>query len=52
MTEIDSIVIAPLADRPWLLSRIYEIAETWPAFIPHDPVGEALLSRVAEDFPH
>ncbi|WP_031044143.1 hypothetical protein [Streptomyces sp. NRRL F-5650] len=52
MTETDSIVITPLAERPSLLSRIYEIAETWPAFIPHDPVAEALLSRVAEDFPH
>ncbi|MEV6175606.1 hypothetical protein [Streptomyces sp. NPDC052015] len=51
MTEIDSIVITTLAERPSLLPRMYEIAETWPAFIPHDPVGEALLSRVAEDFP-
>jgi GNAT superfamily N-acetyltransferase len=52
VTEIDDIVITPLADRPALLSRIYGITETWPAFIPHDPVAEALLSRVAEDFPH
>jgi GNAT superfamily N-acetyltransferase len=51
VTEGDSIVITTLAERPSLLPRIYEIAETWPAFIPHDPVGEALLSRVAEDFP-
>nr|WP_240449035.1 N-acetyltransferase [Streptomyces harenosi] len=49
---MDRIVITPLADRPSLLSRIYEITDTWPAFIPHDPVAEALLSRVAEDFPH
>jgi GNAT superfamily N-acetyltransferase len=52
VTETDSIVITPLAERPSLISRYYEIAETWPAFIPHDPVAEALLSRVAEDFPH
>lgn len=51
MADKDSIVITPLAERPSLLPRIYEIAETWPAFIPHDPVGGALLSRVAEDFP-
>ncbi|MEV6117758.1 N-acetyltransferase [Streptomyces sp. NPDC052109] len=51
MAETDSIVITPLAERPSLLSHIYEIAETWPAFVPHDPVAEALLSRVAEDFP-
>ncbi|MFJ9930073.1 MULTISPECIES: N-acetyltransferase [Streptomyces] len=49
---MDSIVITPLVERPSLISRIYEITETWPAFIPHDPVAEALLSRVAEDFPH
>ncbi|MGW2234032.1 N-acetyltransferase [Streptomyces sp. NPDC001759] len=51
MTDIDSIVITTLAERPSLRSRMYEIAETWPAFIPHDSVGEALLSRVSEDFP-
>ncbi|MGW3492972.1 N-acetyltransferase [Streptomyces sp. NPDC001020] len=34
-----------------MASRIYEIAETWPAFIPHDPVASALLSRVVEEFP-
>ncbi|MET7906436.1 hypothetical protein ABZS86_35305 [Streptomyces sp. NPDC005355] len=33
-------------------ARVYEIADTWPAFIQHEPVAGALLSRVAEDFPH
>ncbi|MFJ9668972.1 N-acetyltransferase [Streptomyces sp. NPDC101219] len=45
-------MITPLDERPALLPRLYEIADTWPAFIPHDPVGEALLGRVAEDFLH
>ncbi|MEV4442918.1 N-acetyltransferase [Streptomyces sp. NPDC049577] len=49
---MDSILITSLAERPSLVSRIYEISETWPAFIPHDPVAGALLGRVAEDFPH
>ncbi len=52
MTDTDSIRITPLAERPSLIARVYEIADTWPAFTPHDPVAGALLSRVAEDFPH
>ncbi|MEV5004940.1 hypothetical protein AB0K74_41430 [Streptomyces sp. NPDC056159] len=51
MTDIDSIVITSLAERPSLASRVYEIAETWPAFIPNDPVAGALLGRVVEEFP-
>jgi len=51
VTELNSLVITPLAERPSLLPSMYEIADTWPAFVPHDPVAEALLSRVAEDFP-
>src|SRR5690606_2217654 len=52
VTDHDSTVITPLDERPSLIPRLYEIADTWPAFIPHDPVAEALLGRVAEDFPH
>ncbi|MEU5536834.1 N-acetyltransferase [Streptomyces sp. NPDC020362] len=48
---MDSILITPLAERPSLTSRMYEIAENWPAFIPQDPVAGALLDRVVEDFP-
>lgn len=51
VTHMDSILITSLAERPALKSRIYEITETWPAFIPHDPVADALLSRVVEEFP-
>ncbi|MFF2809635.1 N-acetyltransferase [Streptomyces sp. NPDC058000] len=51
MTDIDSIRITTLAERPSLIPRIYEITETWPAFIPHDPVATAFLGRVPEDFP-
>lgn len=51
MADIEGIRITPLAERPALIPRIYEIAETWPAFIPHDPVAGALLGQVAEDFP-
>lgn len=52
MTEKDSIVITPLVERPSLASRMYGIADSWPAFTSHDPVADSLLSRVVEDFPH
>ncbi|WP_247698384.1 hypothetical protein [Streptomyces sp. RK75] len=48
----DSIRITPLAERPELTGRLYDIAEDWPAFIAHDQVAAALLQRVPEDFPH
>lgn len=47
----DGIEIGPLAARPELTSRLYDIAENWPAFVPHDLVAATLLGRVAEDFP-
>lgn len=34
-----------------LVPRLYEMHETWPAFMTHDPIGEALLGRVPEEFP-
>ncbi|MFC6063516.1 hypothetical protein [Streptomyces ochraceiscleroticus] len=51
VTDTDRIRITPVAERPALLPRLYEFADTWPAFIPHDPVADALLGRVAADFP-
>ncbi|MFH8369369.1 N-acetyltransferase [Streptomyces sp. NPDC018031] len=51
MTDIDTIEITSLADRPGLTGRVYEIADTWPAFIAAEPVANALLSRVPAEFP-
>ncbi|WKX73207.1 N-acetyltransferase [Streptomyces sp. XD-27] len=51
MTDISALTITSLADRPSLISRVYEINETWPVFTPHDLVGSGLLSRVVEEFP-
>ncbi|MGW0732083.1 hypothetical protein [Streptomyces sp. NPDC002851] len=48
---IDGLEIGSLAARPWLTGRLYDIAEDWPAFVPHDLVASTLLGRVAEDFP-
>ncbi|WP_243083645.1 N-acetyltransferase [Streptomyces sp. 891-h] len=48
----DGVRITPLAERPELTGRLYEIDEDWPAFIAHDLAASALLHRVPEDFPH
>jgi GNAT superfamily N-acetyltransferase len=52
MADTDRITITTCAERPELIPRGYEIDEDWPAFMLHDPVGNALFNRVAEDFPH
>ena len=51
MTATESLVITSLADRPHLCERIYEIADNWPPYIPHDLIGNSLLGRVPEEFP-
>ncbi|MCX5206505.1 N-acetyltransferase [Streptomyces sp. NBC_00237] len=51
MTDNDSIRVTPFAERPELIGRAYEIADTWPEFTSHEPVVNALLSRVVEEFP-
>lgn len=50
-TASDSIRITPLAERPSLIPRVYEIAETWPVFTSHDLVASALLGQVVAEFP-
>jgi hypothetical protein len=47
----DGIAITTFAARPELIARVYEIEEDWPEFMGHDPVGNSLFHRVAEDFP-
>ncbi|MFI2300537.1 N-acetyltransferase [Actinacidiphila glaucinigra] len=51
MNHTGTILITPLAERPALIPRLWEISGNWPAFVPQDPVAGALLHRVAEDFP-
>ncbi|RKN39453.1 N-acetyltransferase [Streptomyces hoynatensis] len=43
--------ITTLAERPALAGRLYEIADTWPAFFDHEVVAHVLLGRVAAEFP-
>lgn len=43
--------VTRLSERPELAPRLYDIDETWPAFVPRDLVADALLHQVAEAFP-
>ncbi|MEV4498703.1 N-acetyltransferase [Micromonospora arborensis] len=51
MDKINSVIVGPLANRPTLAARVYEIADIWPPFTAHDLVGSALLGRVVHEFP-
>jgi hypothetical protein len=48
MTEL---TITTLAERPELIERVYDVENTWPAFMAGDAVANALFWRVAEDYP-
>ncbi|KDN87439.1 hypothetical protein [Kitasatospora cheerisanensis] len=50
-TRTDGIVITTLAERPSLIPRVYEFADTWPEFVAHDPVADAFMGHVATAFP-
>ncbi|HEY3872919.1 MAG TPA: hypothetical protein VGM10_31470 [Actinocrinis sp.] len=45
------LTITTLAERPELIERVYDIEDTWPAFMGADAVANALFHRVAGDFP-
>lgn len=46
------ISIHRLDQRPDLIERVYEVQDTWPAFMSKDPVANALNWQVAGAFPH
>lgn len=48
----EDIRITTYAERPELLDRVYELRDTWPAFMSGDPVANALFWQVAPAFPH
>lgn len=48
---MSEIVITTLAERPELIDRLYDFSDVWPEFMTQDPVGNALLGRVQENFP-
>ncbi|MBR7835671.1 hypothetical protein KDL01_20515 [Actinospica durhamensis] len=45
------LTITTLAERPELIERVYDLEDTWPAFMGGDALANALFHRVAVDFP-
>ena len=45
------IVITTLAERPEYRERMYEFADAWPDFMHNDPIGNAFMSQVPDNFP-
>ena len=51
MDSPDALRVTTLAERPELVTRVYEIDESWPVFVLNDLVANALLGQVVEAFP-
>ncbi len=45
------LVITTLEERPELTDRLYDLADAWPEFMLHDPVGTTLFHQVAPTVP-
>ncbi|MFF3645826.1 N-acetyltransferase [Streptomyces sp. NPDC002564] len=43
--------ITTLAERPELTLPLWSMAEDWPEFIQHDPVGWSLIGRIVAELP-
>ncbi|MEV7420091.1 N-acetyltransferase [Streptomyces sp. NPDC089919] len=41
--------ITTLAERPELRDALWGMKTTWPAYVPHDPVGWLLMGRIAAE---
>lgn len=48
---MSELVITTLAERPELLDRLYDLEDSWPEFMGHDPVANALFHQIAVLFP-
>jgi GNAT superfamily N-acetyltransferase len=48
---MSQVVITTLAERPELIDRLSDFSDAWPEFMLHDPIGNALMGRVQENFP-
>src|SRR5262245_1402260 len=46
------VTIHRLDQRPDLVDRVYDMDDGWPEFMGMDPVANALMWRVAQEFPH
>jgi GNAT superfamily N-acetyltransferase len=49
---VSDVTIHRLDQRPDLIDRVYEVQSTWPEFMLHDPVMNALYGQIAPTFPH
>ena len=43
--------VSSLAERPEMLGQVIGMANTWPEFLLHDPVGNAHYGRIATELP-
>ncbi|MFI6340087.1 N-acetyltransferase [Streptomyces sp. NPDC050535] len=43
--------LSSLAERPQMLRQVVEMADSWPEFVRHDPVGNAHYGRIATELP-
>ncbi|MFE6484696.1 N-acetyltransferase [Streptomyces sp. NPDC057757] len=43
--------VSSLAERPHMLAQVVGMADSWPEFILHDPVGNAHYGRIATELP-
>ncbi|WBB58879.1 N-acetyltransferase [Streptomyces sp. WMMC500] len=48
---MEPIRVTSLAERPELRARLWDMADSWPEFMTHDHVANALHERIAEVFP-
>ncbi|HEY1488270.1 MAG TPA: N-acetyltransferase [Micromonosporaceae bacterium] len=46
------VTIVRLDQRPDLIDHLYELDDGWPEFMSQDPIANALMNRVAREFPH
>lgn len=49
--RVDHLKITTLAERPELQGPLWQMADTWPEFILHDPVGWSLIGRIVAELP-
>ncbi|TGB03409.1 N-acetyltransferase [Streptomyces sp. MZ04] len=43
--------ITTLAERPELMSPLWQMEETWPEFIGNDPIAWSMIGRIVKDLP-
>jgi hypothetical protein len=52
VTSVSDVTVVRLDQRLDLTDHLYDVEDGWPAFMAQDPIANALMSRVAREFPH